>query len=182
MFSFDFRCDPDLIARHIHAGIPCQVKLLISRLRRQILRDIHLRLRNTALHVVQKFHLGDLCKVIVVPHPHDLQRNLLHCGLRSKVDRDHAAFILSRLHGVVIQQKVNTLFQGNLNRIHLAFFHINNIDLHVTDRIIVSRIDRHALDRNPFLPGKIKDHRHRLGSRDGTAIFGRKRHAPFIFK
>ena len=55
-----------------------------------IFRDVHLRLRNPALHIVDKLHAGDLSQISGICRLRNFKCYTLHCNLAAKTDPDGA--------------------------------------------------------------------------------------------
>ena len=80
--------DLHLVAGHIGLGVPAQRKAAVAGFGCQFFRDVHLRGRDALLHIVDEFHLGNFGQILAVGSRRDLDGDLFHRDLPTKVHHD----------------------------------------------------------------------------------------------
>ena len=120
-----------LIRRHVVLRVPRYGKRLAAGLYGHILGNIHLRFRDPALHVIDKFHAGDLRQVVRVSGLRDADRHLLDRNLPFEINAHRA---------VLPRDDIKTLFLPGYRRQERA----------VSDRGGGNASARRLNDHNPF--------------------------------
>ncbi len=93
VIGLSFTFNPNLIRSHIGLRIPVYRKGLVSRFSCNICRYIHLRLRNPALHIVDKLHAGYLCQIISPGCFCNTESHSFYGNLSSQKDAQGAVFL-----------------------------------------------------------------------------------------